>query len=177
MKGKHLLENEKGWEAVNLKVINVQGTLCACVHVNVCACTHVCVYLWFCSTSFFFFEKPFFFFLSFRTQKQEGHTQQLRKQETSTLKLKNKNMKTESIFCIFLCSLFPLNFPENIHTLSVHDWEWRCLDLFVHWIRCDLSSFISANLLIALENISSLDHISEALGAESRGAAVGQLQE
>ena len=86
-------------------------------------------------------------------------------------------MKTERIFCIFLCSLFPLNFPENIHTLSVCDWEWRCLDLFVQWIQCDLSSFIAANLLSALENISSLDHISEALGAESHGAAVGQLQE
>lgn len=117
MKGKHIPENGKGWETVNLKVIKAQGTLWVHMHVNVCACTRVCVHLWFCSTSFL--RSLFFFFLSFRTQEQEGHTQQLRKQETSTLKLKNKNMKTESIFCVFLCNLFPLNFPEKIHTLCM----------------------------------------------------------
>ena len=93
-----------------------------------CVHAHVCVYTCDSARLLSSFLRSLFF-LSFRTQEQEGHTQQRRKQETSTLKLKNKNMKTERIFCIFLCSLFPLNFPENIHTLSACDWEWRCLNL------------------------------------------------
>lgn len=48
MRGKHILENGKGWEAANLKVITFRGIpvcMCACE----CVCMHTCVcYLCFC---------------------------------------------------------------------------------------------------------------------------------
>ena len=48
-----------------------------------------------------------------------------------------------------------------------------------HWAGENLYRQIAGteNSPVCQFNISSLDHISEALGAESHGAAVGQLQE